>query len=137
MSAIPMHNVCEPYIRMRAIRHLEKGRVVIFAGGSGQPYFTTDTAATLRASEINCDILLKATKVEGVFSADHIKNPQAKHYPEISYTQVLTDSLKVMDATAIALARDNNIPILIFSIRERGNMAKALRGEGRFTKIVN
>lgn len=136
MSAIPMQTVCETYIRQRAIRHLEKGRVVICAAGSGHPYFTTDTAAALRASEMNCDVLLKGTQVGGIFSADPLKNPDAQHYDEIPYSKVLEDRLQVMDATAIALARENKIPILVFSMQESGNMLRALNGEGEFSRVV-
>lgn len=136
MSAIPMQTVCETYIRQRALRHLEKGRVVIFAAGSGHPYFTTDTAAALRASEMNCDVLLKGTQVGGIFSADPLKDPSARHYNEISYSRVLEDRLQVMDATAIALARENKIPILVFSMKESGNMIRALNGEGDFSRVV-
>ncbi len=136
MSAIPMQTICENFIRKRALRHLEKGRVVIFAAGSGHPYFTTDTAAALRASEMDCDVLLKGTQVEGIFSADPLKNPNAQHYSEIPYSKLLKDRLQVMDATAIALARENEIPILVFSMKEPGNMARAIRGEGKFSRVV-
>ena len=136
LSAIPMSTVCEPYIRRRGIRHLEKGRVVIFAAGTGNPYFTTDTAGALRASEMDCDAIFKGTKVDGVYSADPEKDPDAKHYESISYIDVLTKDLKVMDATAISLARENNIPIVVFSIKEEGNFAKVIKGKSKFT-IVN
>lgn len=136
-SAIRMDSVCEPYIRRRAFRHMEKGRVVIFAAGTGNPYFTTDTAATLRASEMDCDALFKGTKVDGVYSADPHKDPNAEHYTSISFMDVLTKDLKVMDATAIALARDNNIPIIVFSVKEAGNFAEAVAGKGKFTKVSN
>ena len=136
-SAIRMDSVCEPYIRRRAFRHMEKGRVVIFAAGTGNPYFTTDTAAALRASEMDCDALFKGTKVDGVYSDDPQKNPDAKKYDSISYLEVLTKDLKVMDATAISLARENNIPIVVFSVREEGNFAKVVQNQGEFTKVTN
>lgn len=135
MSAIPMQTVSEPYIRRRAMRHLEKGRVVIFAAGTGNPYFTTDTTAALRASEMECDLLLKGTKVDGVYSADPHKDALAVHYSTVSYRQALHDHLQVMDAPALALARDNNLPIVVFSILEPGNILKTLRGEGKFTLV--
>ena len=136
-SAIPMQAVCEPFIRRRALRHMEKGRVVIFAAGSGNPYFTTDTPAALRATEMDCDALFKGTKVDGVYSADPVKNPDAKHYPSVSYMDVLTKDLKVMDATAIAMARENNIPIVVFSIKDEGNFAKVIRGQGKSTIVTD
>jgi uridylate kinase len=129
-SAIPMATVCEPYIRRRAERHLEKGRVVIFAAGTGNPFFTTDTGAALRAAEMGCNALLKGTSVDGVYDSDPKKNPGAKRYETISYDKVLSDNLKVMDAAAVALCRENHIPILVFSIREKGNVARVLAGEG-------
>ena len=134
-SAIPMASVCEPYIRRRAIRHLEKGRVVIFAAGTGNPYFTTDTAATLRANEMACSALFKGTKVDGVYDSDPKLNPDAKRYETVSYNEVLTKDLKVMDASAIALARDNNLPIVVFSLEEPGEMTEVLFGRGRYTKV--
>lgn len=134
-SAIPMDAVTEPFIRRRALRHLEKGRVVIFAAGLGAPYFTTDTAAALRAAEMNCDALFKGTSVDGVYTADPKKNVDAKRYDKLSYLDVLSQDLKVMDASAIALMRDNGIPIVVFSIRERGNLLKVLNGEGVHTVI--
>lgn len=134
-SAIRMDAIAEPYIRRKALRHMEKGRVVIFAAGTGNPYFTTDTAAALRASEMDCDALFKGTKVDGVYSADPVKDPAARHFDKISYLDVLTKDLKVMDATAISLARENNIPVVIFSIREAGNIAKVLCGDGKFTIV--
>lgn len=137
MSAIPMSAICEPYIRRKAMRHMEKGRVVIFAAGTGNPYFTTDTAAALRASEMNCDAMLKGTKVDGVYSADPEKDSNATRYDRLSYMDVLTKDLKVMDATAISLARENDIPILVFSIKGAGNLAKALKGEGPHTLVTN
>jgi len=137
MSAIPMSAICEPYIRRKAMRHMEKGRVVIFAAGTGNPYFTTDTAAALRASEMNCDALFKGTKVDGIYSADPQKDDTAERYEEITYMDVLTQDLKVMDATAISLARENNIPIVVFNVREKGNLAKTLNGSGTFTTVKN
>jgi uridylate kinase len=134
-SAIPMSTVCEPYIRRRAIRHMEKGRVVIFAAGTGNPFFTTDTAAALRAAEMNCDALLKGTQVDGVYSADPKKVPGAERYDTLSYHEVLARDLQVMDASAISLSRENAIPILVFSIRDSGTLAGVLRGEGRATII--
>ncbi len=136
-SAIRMDSICEPYIRRKAMRHMAKGRVVIFAAGTGNPYFTTDTAATLRASEMDCDVIMKATKVDGVYSADPKKDPSAVHFDRISYLDVLTKDLKVMDATAISLARENNIPIVVFSVLEEGNFAKAAKSEGKFTIVTN
>ncbi|WP_298728337.1 UMP kinase [uncultured Ferrovibrio sp.] len=135
MSAIRMDTVCEPYIRRRAIRHLEKGRVVIFAAGTGNPFFTTDTAAALRAAEMGCDALLKGTQVDGVYSADPKTNPQATRYERLTYMDVLQQDLKVMDASAISLARENKIPILVFSLHEPGGFAKVLAGNGRCTVI--
>ena len=135
LSAIPMSTVCEPYIRRRAVRHMEKGRVVIFAAGSGNPFFTTDTPAALRASEMNCDAIFKATKVDGVYDSDPMKNPDAKHFDKINYLDVLTKDLRVMDATAISLARENHIPIVVFSVLEKGNFAQAVKGEGKFTIV--
>jgi uridylate kinase len=136
-SAIPMASVCEPFIRRRAQRHLEKGRVVIFAAGVGSPYFTTDSGAALRAAEMNCDALLKGTSVDGVYDADPKKVATAKRFETVSYDRVLSDNLKVMDASAIALCRDNNIPIVVFNIREPGNLAAVLRGEGVSTTVTN
>ena len=137
MSAIPMSAICEPYIRRKAMRHMEKGRVVIFAAGTGNPYFTTDTAAALRASEMNCDALLKGTKVDGIYNADPQKDPTAKRFDAISYMDVLTKDLRVMDATAVSLARENNIPIVVFNVREKGNLAKTLDGTGTCTTVNN
>jgi uridylate kinase len=136
-SAIPMDAVCEPYIRRRALRHLEKGRVVIFAAGLGAPFFTTDTPAALRAAEMGCDALLKGTSVDGVYTADPKKDPAAKRYERLSYLEVLAQDLKVMDASAIALMRDNGIPIVVFSIREHGSFLKVLGGQGLYTVICN
>ncbi len=134
-SAIAMPSVCEPYIRLRAERHLEKGRVVIFAAGTGNPFFTTDTAAALRASEMNCNVLMKATKVDGVYSADPKKDKNATHYAKLSYLEVLSKDLKVMDAAAISLARENKIPILVFNLEQHGAMGGVLQGKGKFTLI--
>jgi len=134
-SALTISAVCEPYIRRRATRHLEKGRVVIFAAGTGNPFFTTDTAAALRASEMNCQALLKGTRVDGVYSDDPEKDKDAKRYDRVSYMQVLTDDLRVMDASAIALSRENNIPILVFSIETPGEFERVVKHEGRFTIV--
>jgi uridylate kinase len=134
-SAIPMSSVCEPYIRRRAIRHMEKGRVVIFAAGTGNPFFTTDTAAALRAAEMRCDALLKGTQVDGVYSADPKKDPDAVYHTHLNYLEVLSNDLKVMDASAVSLARENDIPILVFSIQEPGGLARVLSGQGTFTTI--
>ena len=134
-SAIKMDQVCEPVIRRRAERHLEKGRVVIFAAGVGAPYFTTDSGAALRAAEMQCDALLKGTSVDGVYDSDPKTNPDARRYDTIDYDTVLADNLKVMDASAVALCRDNAIPIVVFSIREQGNLARVLNGEGTQTIV--
>lgn len=136
-SAIPMDAVCEPFIRRRALRHMEKGRVVIFAAGSGNPFFTTDTPAALRATEMNCDALVKGTKVNGVYDSDPQKNPNAKKFETLSYMDVLTKDLRVMDATAISLARENEIPILVFNVRKEGNFADVLQGKGEFTIVTD
>jgi uridylate kinase len=135
LSAIPMPTVCEPYTRPKALYHLEKGRIVIFAAGTGNPFFTTDTAATLRAIEMNCDCVAKATQVDGVYSADPKKDPSAKRFDRLSYADVLARDLKVMDGAAIALARDNRLPVIVFSIEEQGNLLKLLRGTARATVI--
>jgi uridylate kinase len=135
-SAIPMASVCEPYIRRRAMRHMEKGRVVIFAAGTGNPFFTTDTAAALRAAEMGCDCLLKGTQVDGVYTADPRKDPSAKRFERLTYLDVLARDLGVMDAAAISLARENGLPILVFNIHAPGAFAQVMRGEGRFTKII-
>ena len=134
-SAIPMDTVCEPFIRRRAERHLEKNRVVIFAAGTGNPFFTTDTAAALRASEMRCEALLKGTQVDGVYSADPKKDPNAKRYNRLSYQDVLACDLRVMDTSAIALARDNGLPILVFSLHNLGAFARVVNGEGTFTIV--
>jgi uridylate kinase len=135
-SAIPIMSVCEPYIRRRAIRHMEKGRVVIFAAGTGNPFFTTDTAAALRAAEMNCDAMLKATQVDGVYSDDPKRVKDAERYNFLTYHDVLSRDLKVMDASAISLSRENGIPIIVFSIHERGALSRILKGEGRCTLIA-
>jgi uridylate kinase len=136
MSAIPMAAVCEPYIRRRAERHLEKGRIVIFAAGTGSPYFTTDTGAALRAAELSCDALFKGTSVDGVYDSDPKQNPGATRFDRVSYDRVLGDNLKVMDAAAIALCRDNGIPIVVFNIREERNLSRVLSGDGRSTMVT-
>jgi len=128
-SAIAMQELCEPYIRRKAIRHLEKGRVVIFAAGTGNPYFTTDTAAALRAMEINADVIMKGTKVDGVYSADPVKDPTAKKFRELTYIEVLKKGLGVMDSTAISLCMDNALPIVVFSLRGKGNIRKIIEGK--------
>ena len=134
-SAIPMTSICEPYIRRRAIRHMEKGRAVIFAAGTGNPFFTTDTAAALRAAEMSCDAMFKATQVDGVYSDDPKRVKDAERYDFLSYHEVLSRDLKVMDASAISLSRENEIPIIVFSIHERGNLSAILKGTGRCTVI--
>ena len=135
LSAIPMMTVCEPYIRRRAVRHMEKSRVVIFAAGTGNPFFTTDTAAALRASEMGCDALLKGTQVDGVYSADPKQDPDAERYDTLTYQDVLVKNLGVMDASAIALSRENQIPILVFSLHEQGSFSNVLQDKGRYTII--
>ncbi len=135
-SALPISAVCEPYIRRRAYRHMEKGRVVIFAAGTGNPYFTTDTAAALRASEMNCEVMIKATLVDGIYSADPKINRNATRFDRLSYLEVLSKDLKVIDASAISLARENKIPVIISSIFENGNLIKIFKGKGLYT-IVN
>ena len=134
-SAIPMPAVCEAYIRRRAVRHLEKGRIVIFAAGTGNPFFTTDTGAALRAAEMGCGALLKGTSVDGVYDRDPKLSPDAKRFETITYDRVLSDNLKVMDASAVALCRENDIPIVVFSVRQRGNLARVLAGEGVQTVV--
>ena len=134
-SAIPMPSVCEPYIRRRAMRHMEKGRVVVFAAGTGNPYFSTDTGAALRAAEMGCDALFKGTSVDGVYTADPKRDPAATRYVEVSFSRVLSDELRVMDAAAVALCRDNDIPIIVFNIREPGNFARVLGGGGVSTIV--
>ncbi|WP_405238994.1 UMP kinase [Lentisalinibacter orientalis] len=137
MSALQIHEVCEDYIRRRAIRHLEKGRVVILAAGTGNPFFTTDTAASLRAIEVGADILLKATKVDGVYSADPVTVPDARRYSTVSFDQVLTDKLNVMDATAIVMCRDNGLPLRIFDLTRPGALLRVVRGEDVGTLVTN
>ena len=137
LSAIPMASVCEPYIRRRAMRHMEKGRIVIFAAGTGNPYFTTDTAAALRAAEMGCHALFKGTSVDGVYDADPKKVAEASRYDSLSFSRVLADDLRVMDASAVALCRDNNIPIVVFNIRQPGNLAEVLAGRGTATIVQN
>jgi uridylate kinase len=129
MSAIRINEVCEDYIRRRAVRHLEKGRIAIFAAGTGNPFFTTDTAAALRAIEINADVLLKATKVDGVYSDDPTRNPNAVHYAHLTYDKVLNDKLNVMDATAIVMCRDNHLPLRVFNLNNSGDLTRIVRGE--------
>jgi len=137
MSAIRINEVCEDYIRRRAVRHLEKGRVVIFAAGTGNPFFTTDSAASLRAIEVNADVLLKATKVDGVYNDDPKKNPKAKRYARLSYDRVITDKLNVMDATAIVMCRDNGLPVRVFDVFEPGNLMRILRGGTEIGTLVD
>ena len=137
ISAIPMDQVCEPYIRRRAVRHLEKDRVCIFAAGTGNPYFTTDTAATLRATEMGCEAILKGTKVDGVYDKDPVQHADAKKYNSVSFDEVLQKRLAVMDASAIALARDNSLPIIVFSLNEKGGFKSILSGDGSFTIVEN
>jgi uridylate kinase len=135
LSAIPMPTVCESYVRPKALQRLASGHVVIFAAGTGNPFFTTDTAATLRAIEMGCQVVAKATKVDGVYDADPVTNPGAKRFERLSYAEVLSRDLKVMDGAAIALARDNGLPVIVFSIEEPGNLLKMLQGKARATVI--
>src|SRR5712675_1913860 len=137
MSAIRINEVCEDYIRRRAMRHLEKGRVVIFAAGTGNPFFTTDTAAALRAIEINADVLLKATKVNGIYSADPVKDAAAQHYPRLTFERVLTERLNVMDATAIVMCRDHRLPLRVFNLNSGGDLLRIARGEDIGTLVTN
>ena len=137
MSALQIHEVCEDYIRRRAVRHLEKGRVTIFAAGTGNPFFTTDTAASLRAIEIGADVLIKATKVDGVYSADPVKDPKAVRYPALSFDQVLSDDLRVMDATAIVMCRENNLPLVVFNLNNPGDLVRVVVGEAVGTSVMN
>mgnify|MGYP005986251683 FL=1 len=137
LSAIPMSAVCEPYVRRRAERHLERGRVVIFAAGTGNPFFTTDTAAALRASEMNCEALMKGTQVDGVYSADPNVDPNAERYSRLNYLEVLARDLNVMDASAVSLARENKIPIIVFSIHESGGFADVVSGKGAYTIVTD
>lgn len=135
LSAIPMTAICEPYIRRRAVRHMEKGRIVIFAAGTGNPFFTTDTAAALRAVEMGCDCLMKATQVDGVYDADPKTNKQAKRYNKISYSDILSNELKVMDASAISLAKENKLPVLVYSIKSERELQNIFSGKGSYTLI--
>jgi uridylate kinase len=137
MSAIRINEVCEDYIRRRAVRHLEKGRLVIFAAGTGNPFFTTDTAASLRAIEIEAHLLLKATKVNGIYSDDPMKNPAARHYPRLTFDQVLTDRLNVMDATAIVMCRDHSLPLRVFNLNSDGDLLRIAKGEDVGTLVTN
>ena len=137
MSAIRINEVCEDYIRRRAIRHLEKDRIVIFAAGTGNPFFTTDSAAALRAIEIDAQLLLKATKVDGIYSADPVKDPTAQHYPRLTFDRVLTERLNVMDATAIVMCRDHNLPLRVFNLNASGQLLRAARGEDVGTLVTN
>jgi len=137
LSALQIHEVCEDYIRRRAVRHLEKGRVTIFAAGTGNPFFTTDTAASLRAIEIGADVLIKATKVDGVYSADPFKDPKAVRYPTLSFDQVLSDDLRVMDATAIVMCRENNLPLVVFNLNNAGDLRRIVVGEAVGTSVRN
>ncbi len=136
-SAIEMSSICEPYIRRRAIRHMEKGRVVIFAAGTGNPFFTTDTAAALRAAEMGCDALLKGTQVDGVYDSDPRKNPDAQRYTTLSYLEMLARDLAVMDAAAISVARENHLPIIVFNIHEAGAFTAVMQGQGRYTTVTD
>lgn len=136
MTALNMDSVAEPYIRRRAIRHLEKGRIVIFAAGTGNPFFTTDTAGALRAVDIDADLLIKATRVDGIYNKDPLKHTDAEHYSNITYTDVLSKNLHVMDAAAISLCRDNGLPIIVCAVTEKGNLLKVLKGELRHTKVA-
>ena len=135
LSAIKMDTICEPYIRRRAIRHIEKSRIVIFAAGTGNPFFTTDTAAALRASEMKCDVIFKATMVDGIYDSDPKKNKNAKKFQKLSYNEVINKDLKIMDTSSISLSRDNNISIVVFSLLEKNSLVKASKGEGSFTII--
>jgi uridylate kinase len=137
LSALQIHDVCEDYIRRRAVRHLEKGRVVIFAAGTGNPFFTTDTAASLRAIEVGADLLIKATKVDGVYTADPMTDPDAQRYGSLSFDQVLSDKLKVMDATAIVMCRDNNLPLVVFNLNNAGDLRRIVMGESLGTAVGN
>jgi len=137
MSAISVDEICEPYIRRRAVRHLEKGRVVIFAGGTGNPYFTTDTAAALRAAEIHADVILKATKVDGVYDRDPMKHQDATRFDAVSYMEVLQRGLRVMDSTAVSLCMDNDIPIVVFDLQKEGNIRRVLLGEPIGTRVYS
>ena len=137
MSALQINEVCEDYIRRRAIRHLEKGRVVIFAAGTGNPFFSTDTAASLRAIEVGADVLIKATKVDGIYSADPLKSSTATRYDDLSFDQILTEKLNVMDATAVVMCRDNNLPLVVFNLNNAGDLVRLIRGETLGTSVAN
>ena len=137
MSALQIHEVCEDYIRRRAIRHLEKGRVAIFAAGTGNPFFSTDTAASLRAIEIGAEVLIKATKVDGVYSADPVKDPAATRYAGLSFDQILTEKLNVMDATAVVMCRDNNLPLVVFNMNNSGDLVRLMHGDTLGTSVAN
>jgi len=137
MSAIRMESVAEPYIRRRAVRHLEKGRVVIFAAGTGNPFFTTDTAAALRAVEVDADLLVKATKVDGIYDSDPMKNKKAKHFKNVTYKKVLAEDLNVMDAAAVALCRENNLPLMVCSVKDKKGLMKAIKGTAKHTMVTN
>ena len=137
MSALQIHDVCEDYIRRRAVRHLEKGRVVVLAAGTGNPFFTTDTAASLRAIEIGADVLIKATKVDGIYSADPVKDPQARRYTHLTFDEVLRDRLSVMDATAIVMCRDNDLPLVVFNLNNPGDLVRVVAGEPLGTTVAN
>ncbi|HEY8521785.1 MAG TPA: UMP kinase [Gammaproteobacteria bacterium] len=137
MSALQIHEVCEDYIRRRAVRHLEKGRVCIFAAGTGNPFFTTDTAASLRAIEIGADVLIKATKVDGIYSADPMKDPSAKRYRSVSFDQVISEKLRVMDTTAIVMCRENDLPLIVFNLNNEGDLVRIVRGETLGTRVGN
>jgi uridylate kinase len=136
MSAIEMARVCEPYIRRRAVRHLEKGRLIVLAAGTGNPYFTTDTAAALRAIEIGADVVLKATRVDGIYSGDPVKHPDATFYPRISYKEILDRGLAVMDLTAITLLKENRLPLVVFNVGQRGNLLRLVQGEAVGTAVT-
>jgi uridylate kinase len=136
MSAIEMDRVCEPYIRRRAVRHLEKGRVVVLAAGTGNPYFTTDTAAALRAVEIGAEVVLKATKVDGIYSSDPVLHPDATRYPSITYKEILERGLAVMDLTAVTLLKENRLPLVVFAVGRRGNLLKLVQGEALGTSVT-
>ena len=137
LTAIKMDEVAEPYLRRRAIRHMEKGRIVLFVAGTGNPFFTTDTAAALRAVELNCNLMLKATKVDGIYTADPEKDSQAEHIPELTYQETIVNNLKVMDGTALTLCRDNNLPIMVASMMHEGGLLRALEGEAKATLVTN
>jgi len=136
LSGIPMPSICEPYSRQRGRRHLKSGHVVVLGGGTGNPYFTTDTAAALRAAELKCDAIFKATNVDGVYDADPKKNPRAKRFDKLTHDEALSRDLKVMDAAAFALARDARLPIIVFSLRDKGSITAAVKGEGKSTTVV-